>query len=312
MQDVVQILLATYNGASFLKEQLDSLFNQTIQPFTILIRDDGSTDNTLQIIADYQKEYSDKIQLLNDDLGNVGAARNFAILLENATADYIFFCDQDDIWVHDKIELSLQKIKMLEQENNQLPCLVFSDMKWIDKNGKIINDSLWEKWKLHIKYFTFNRLLVQNIPHGCTILINKAMRNLACPIPDSAILHDHWIALLAAAVGKWTIVPKSTVLLRFHENNVTQLKRNLSEKAKRFYTNFMSDDEYEFYIKIRVQQAKALQQRIETIASAEHLATLKEFIALQNTKGLARKKIFIQNKFFRTTFWHTFKMIARA
>jgi glycosyltransferase involved in cell wall biosynthesis len=117
MQVSVQILLATYNGARFLREQLDSLFNQTFQDFTVLIRDDGSTDNTVQIIEEYNQKFPNKITLLEDSFKNVGATQNFGILLENATADYIFFCDQDDIWVKHKIEKSLQKIQSLENGN---------------------------------------------------------------------------------------------------------------------------------------------------------------------------------------------------
>ncbi len=312
LQFTIEVLLATYNGEPFIREQLDSLINQSFADFKIVIRDDGSADNTLSIIHEYQQKFPDKISILKDNKKNVGATQNFGILLEQSTADYIFFCDQDDVWLPHKIEVSLQKMKVLEQNNKAIPCFVFSDMKSIDEAGNIIADSVWQQLHLHPKYFTLNRLLVQNIPHGCTMLINKAMRNLASPIPKEAMLHDHWIALLAATCGKFDYINEPTLLLRNHTKNVTRKPSSVLQKIKRFSTNFLSKDEYEYYIKIRVEQAKALQLRASSFISDEHFDVLKQFIKLEKTKGLARKKIFLQHQFYRTTPWHTFKMILRS
>lgn len=312
MQVSVQILLATYNGARFLREQLDSLFNQTYQDFRILIRDDGSTDDTLLIIEEYQRKFPDKINVLTDNLKNVGATQNFGVLLENASADYVFFCDQDDVWIKHKIELSLQKIQALENGNLEVPCFIFSDMKAMDEAGNITDDSVWSKLLLHPEYCTLNRLLIQNIPHGCTMLINKAMRNLAAPIPKEAILHDHWMALLAAACGKSAYIEEPLLLLRNHTQNVTRKKNSLSDKLKRFHSNFWSKEQYEYFIQIRVNQAKALKERVKNHTTQEQFELLNDFILLEKTSGLQRKKLFLQHKFYRTTFWHTFKMIARS
>ena len=312
MQASVQILLATYNGERFLPEQLESLFHQAFQDFTVLIRDDGSTDDTLKIISAYQKKYPAKITLIKDDKKNVGATQNFAILLENTTADYIFFCDQDDVWLPDKISISLKEIQSLEVENNQIPCLVFSDMRAIDEDGNITADSVWSKLLLRPEYCTLNRLLVQNIPHGCTMVINKAMRDLTLPIPKDAILHDHWIILLASVCGKSFAVKEPLVLLRDHAKNVTRKKNSFTDKLKRFTSNFLSKEQYEYFIKIRVSQARALKERVAACATPQQLDLINNFILLEKTRGIPRKKIFLHHKFYRTTFWHTLKMIARA
>jgi len=312
MQKTVQILLATYNGERFLREQLDSLFSQTFQDFSILVRDDGSTDNTLKIIEEYQQKFPAKITVLKDNKKNVGATQNFGILLEKSDADYIFFCDQDDIWLNNKIEISLQKIQAIEKGNIATPCLIFSDMKSMDEAGNIIADSVWQQLHLHPKYFTLNRLLVQNIPHGCTMFINRAMRNLATPIPKQAMLHDHWIALLAVSSGKFDFIAEPTLLLRNHAQNVTRKSVSVLDKLNRFLTNSLSKEQYEHYIKIRVNQAKALQLRASSFINDEHFDVLKNFIKLEKTKGFDRKKIFLQNKFYRTTFLHTLKMILRS
>ncbi len=308
----VQILLATYNGERFLREQLDSLVNQTFQDFTILIRDDGSTDDTLKIIKEYQQKNLLKIKLLIDEKRNVGAAQNFGILLENSTADYMFFCDQDDVWLNEKMELSLTKMLEVENMKTIMPCLIFSNMMAIDELGNVTNNSVWKQLKLHPEYFTLNRLLIQNIPHGCTMLVNKALRNIACPIPTTAILHDHWVALLSVACGNWSFISDPLILLRNHTENVTRKKSSLTDKLNRFTINFLSKKEYEYFIKIRVDQARALLNRINAFATHEQRELLKNFLLLENKSGFKRKKILLQNNFFRTTLWHTLKMILRA
>lgn len=311
MQQTVQILLATYNGERFLHEQLDSLFNQTFQDFSVLVRDDQSTDNTLHIIQEYQLKYADKIKIITDEKKNVGATQNFNLLLANTNADYIFFCDQDDIWLPHKMEKSLALISTIEMDKN-MPCLIYADMKSINDLGEVTAKSVWKQLHLSPKYFTLNRLLIQNIPHGCTMLINKAMRDMAFPIPETALLHDHWIALLAATCGQAIAIEEPLLLLRNHSENVTRKQTNFSDKMKRYSNNAISSNMYEYFIRIRVQQAKALQSRIGAKASEHVQLAIQNFIALETTKGLRRKLIFLQNKFYRTTFWHTFKMIVRA
>ena len=312
MQPNVQILLATYNGARFIREQLDSLFNQTYQNFTILIRDDGSTDNTMQIVKEYEQKYPSKIECVADNKKNVGATQNFGILMQQATANYIFFCDQDDIWLENKLALCLEELIKLETQFPTAPCMVYTDMESIEETGKTTANSVWKQLNLHPKYFTLNRLLIQNIPHGCTMGINKKMLALAVPLPPEAILHDQWIALLAAVCGKHSAIYTPLVLLRNHAQNVTRKKNSLTEKTKRFSANFFSNETYEYFITIRVKQAKALLLRIKTYATPTQIDIINAFIQLENTKGITRKKIILKYQFFRTTIRHTLKFIARA
>lgn len=312
MQPKVQILLATYNGEAFLPQQLDSLLNQTYTNFTILVRDDGSTDATNVILTKYVNRFPNKIEIIADALKNVGTVNNFEILLQKSKAPYIAFADQDDIWLPNKIEISLQKIITLEQANKATPCMVFSDLNWIDDQNNIINKSVWNALHLHPNYFTLNRLLIQNIPHGNTILINQAMKNMVLPFTETIIMHDHWIALVAATVGKWTHIEEPTVQLRFHQKNVTQIKQTFSSRVKRFSTNFSNKNQFEYFIELRVTQAKELYNRFHTKLNTEQQNILQQFFLLNETKGISRKWLFIKNHFFRTTFRHTIKMILRA
>ncbi len=313
MHSAVQIVLATFNGERFIRQQLDSLVQQSYTDFTVLIRDDGSTDHTITIISEYQSKYPDKFFLLQDHLkNNSGAKGNFSLLLEKTTADYIFFCDQDDVWNDDKVAFELQKIKTLENGEQCYPCMVFSDMKVINESGIEIQSSLWKLLHLHPDFFVLNRLLVQNIPHGCSMVINKAMRDLACPIPEAAIMHDHWIALLAASCGRWEAIATPSLRIRNHEENVTRKQSSLLQKIQRISKNLFSKKAYEYFFKIRVAQAEALLLQCGTLLNADQIYLLNNFITLSKTKGLARKKIIFRYKFYRTTFWHTLKMWLRA
>jgi len=185
-------------------------------------------------------------------------------------------------------------------------------MKVIDEAGNILARSLWKQLHLHPEYFSLNRLLIQNIPHGCTMVINKAMRDMAVPVPEEALLHDHWIALLASVSGKWDYFNEATVLLRNHDSNVTRKKTSVTQKVARFSGNAISKDQYEYFMEIRVAQAEALQRRRTDHLTSGQSEILRDFLKLKNTSGWKRKKILLKHKFYRTTFWHTLKMLLRA
>ena len=308
----VDILLATYNGEEFLREQLDSIFKQTYVYYHIYIRDDGSTDQTLEIVKSYQQQYPEKITLIQDDEKNLGAAQNFSRLLDYSKAAYIAFCDQDDVWLPEKLEVALRELKKLEQANPPKPCLVYSDMKQIDENGTMTSDSVWNQMHLRPEYFTFNRLLIQNIPHGCAMVFNRRMKELVSPIPAAAILHDHWIAIVAAAMGIHKAVQQPLLLLRNHARNVTRKKVPLLVKIPRFASNILSDEAYEKVVQLRVGQARAVKERFALQLSSQQLHTLDQCILLGATKGLRRKWIYLKNGFLRTTFMYSLKMILRG
>ncbi len=309
---MIDILLATYNGGKFLQKQLDSLFTQTIRDFHLLIRDDGSADNTLQIIEAYRQKFPEQITLITDDKKNVGATQNFGILLEHSKADYIFFCDQDDIWLPEKIEVSLNELQQLEQQHPGKPCMVYSDMKLINDEGELLSESEWSELHLDPQYFVFNRLLIQNIPHGCTMAINRPLRELVLPIPQQAMLHDHWIAIVASLFSASKAIIKPTMLLRFHEKNVTRKAYTFSEKVKRLVDNSLSDEEYEKMVERRVGQAKAIKDQFSAKLTPQQHHILDQLILLKETRGFQRMLIYIQNGFYRTTFRHSLKMILRG
>jgi len=221
VKNSISILLATYNGEKYLKEQLDSLFLQTYQEFDILIRDDCSKDSTVEIIKEYEKIYPKRIKLIVDEIGNLGSSKSFMKLLEYSNSDYIMFCDQDDIWLSNKIEISLNRIQELEKENRNQPLLVFSDLKVVNQDLKVLHKSFWEYQKLIPSISKeWKKLLAQNVITGCTMIINKKAKEVCLPFELPMMIHDQWIGVNISKYGKIDYLDEKTILYRQHENNV--------------------------------------------------------------------------------------------
>lgn len=220
---MVAILLATYNGSKYLSEQIDSILSQTYQEFRIFIHDDGSADETVEIINRYVNSYPDKIVCV-DGPAQGSSKENFLFLLKQVEADYYMFCDQDDYWLPDKVERSLEKITSLSDEND-LPLLVFSDNKVVDAEKKVIDESFMHYNNLNPHKLGLNWLIMQNCAPGCTMLFNRKAREESlkytlAPAPECIVFHDCWIILVVAALGRIGYIDTPLMLYRQHGNNV--------------------------------------------------------------------------------------------
>jgi glycosyltransferase involved in cell wall biosynthesis len=217
----INILLSTYNGEKYLREQFDSLLNQTYSDWVLIVRDDGSIDNTLSIIEEYQKKYPEKIEKLSDTTGNAGVIRSFEILLKNSSADYILFCDQDDVWLPQKIELSFQKMQEMESLYGKIPLLVHTDLMIVDENLQVIHDSFWKSAGIQPKVLDGNIhfLALCNSVTGCTVMINKEAKNKILPFPNKIKMHDEWMGICTMKHGKMDYLPIPTIKYRQHGKN---------------------------------------------------------------------------------------------
>lgn len=277
---MIQILLATYNSAPFLEIQLDSLMNQSYRDFEILVNDGASQDNTLAIIADYHKRYPGKIRLLGS--APVSACKNFSILLAAADAELIMFCDHDDVWKKEKIAVSLQAYRKMEQQyGSELPILVFTDSEIVDAQLKTCHPSMMRSQNLNRTHFTPGRTIIQNYASGNTMLFNRALQKIALPISDNAVMHDHWVALAAAFFGKVCYVDKPLILYRQHGNNVLgSFHYGWSSCLKRFLTHGHS---YRNRLHRIMEQGKSFLELHREILSPEHLCLLN---FLEHSKGM--------------------------
>lgn len=224
---LVQILLATYNGEAYLREQLNSLATQSHTNWKLMVRDDGSTDATLSILNEFSEQYPGKVSILQDAGNKLGSTGNFERLMDAANEAYIMLCDQDDIWLEDKIERSLTKLLELEQQHgSSKPLLVFTDLSLVDADGKLIATSFWQAQKLDpsITQQVF-KTVAQSTITGCTIIANRPAIKNALPINiPGGIQHDHWLGICTAAHGYIGYIPGPTILYRLHGKNEVGLK----------------------------------------------------------------------------------------
>lgn len=230
----IVILLSTYNGAAFLREQLDSLFSQSYREFILLVRDDGSTDGTLKILGDYAIRYPEKLKLIEDDAGNLGASGSFSWLMNYAIEHrdelqleslYLMFCDQDDTWYKDKIARQVNAMVSTEAGlPTPTPVLVHSDLQVVDSNNSPIAESLALYQGLETARNRFPNLVISNLVTGCTALINETLARRALPVPSQAIMHDWWLALVASAFGYVVYLDTPLVHYRQHGNNTIGAK----------------------------------------------------------------------------------------
>ena len=225
----IDILLSTYNGAAFLEDLIQSLYGQTYTNWRLLIRDDGSSDSTMELIKSYQGKDKERIFIFDDNKKHLGPKKSFETLLYKSDADYMMFCDQDDYWLPDKIKSTLTKIKELEQQHPGKPVLVFSDLKVTDRKLNIIHPSYWKYTKVNPENVkNIYRLLVNNPVVGCTVMINSKVKPLVLPIPEQAVMHDWWIALNVARKGVTGFLTKPSILYRLHDEN--SIGASLSDK----------------------------------------------------------------------------------
>ncbi len=233
MNETITILLGTYNGEKYVSHQIKSIINQTYTNWRLLIRDDNSTDNTIAVVNKYQAQYPDKIKVIENNGSNRGSLYNFKTLLQAAAgANYIMFCDQDDEWIKNKIEITLSKMLELEKQYGaNYPLLIFTNFQYVDEGMNVIESK--KNFEINrIKNFGFPQLLVQNPVYGCTTLMNKSLADKVGIIPPQADFHDHWVALVAAAFGKLYYVKEKTVLYRQHQSNVSGNWNNDSFKKR--------------------------------------------------------------------------------
>lgn len=215
---MVTVLLAVYNGEKYLKAQIDSLLNQTVKDIKIIIRDDGSTDNSPFVINEYCEKYPQIVSKLSGKA--TGSAKcNFAELLYNCDDDYIMFCDQDDVWLPQKVEKTIAAMKLAEGENRETPVLVHSDLKVVDQDLNVISNSFFEFQRLNQDSITLPKLLVQNYVTGCTVMINRALKQKCGKIPNECAMHDWWLALAAQLFGKIVCLNEPLMLYRQHSGN---------------------------------------------------------------------------------------------
>ena len=217
MSEKVDILLPTYNGEKYLKEQIDSILNQTYKDIRLIISDDGSKDTTIQILKEYE-EKDNRIKLYIQPQ-NLGVVKNIEFLLKQVDNQYYMLSDQDDVWLPEKIEKALEKIKQEKAD------LVFGDLEIVNQKLETMYPSFGDFMLLNKKinkYINSDRLnYLYNCVTGCTKLAKKETIEKILPLPQKSkyLIHDHWIGLIASLNGKVVYISEKYIKYRQHENN---------------------------------------------------------------------------------------------
>ena len=210
MSKKVAVIMSTYNGDRFITEQLDSILNQTYPNIEIVIRDDGSTDNTVQIIKRYQERYNN---IVLHEGENIGFIKSFFELLKLADADYYAYADQDDVWIENKVELA---VNALEGLNEDVPNMAFGNSDYYNEDMKFIGHS--EK----NKKYSFTKALFACVSQGMTMTVNRRTRGMIIEcMPKSCFFHDWWTYLLCIGMGNVVYNNETVVKYRRRKENAT-------------------------------------------------------------------------------------------
>jgi len=305
-KDKVIILLATYNGDRYVKEQIESIQGQDFKDWILIIRDDGSTDETVSKIS--ALAVCDKrILILSDQLGNLGVIKNFNKLIEAALqhkADYVFFADQDDIWQPSKVSKQLSFMKSLENKGSSIPTLIHTNLEVVDSKLCRIHPSLMAYQKIqHEMVNPLAVLMVQNFVTGCTVLVNKELLSFAYPIPKNVVMHDWWLAMCSATVGRLVYMSESLILYRQHEQNTVGAQSFFSVLLKKNWITGWQEGTQLIYRTIR--QVECLIDRLKRLNglyNSSKLITLEKFVQLMNVPLRQRFKILWETSVHRQTF----------
>ena len=223
MEEQIDVLLATYNGEKYIKEQIESILSQTYKNIKLIISDDCSSDKTVEILKEYEKT-DNRIELYIQK-ENLGVVKNIEFLLNKVENELYMLSDQDDIWLPEKIEKSVLKLKSEKAD------LVFGDLEVVDKELKTIYPSfgdfmlLSKKINKYIDSYRMNYLY--NCVTVCTIISKKEFIKKILPLPTKSkyLLHDHWIALMVSLNGKLAYMKEKYIKYRQHGNNEVGTKK---------------------------------------------------------------------------------------
>ncbi len=231
---MITILMAVYNGEKFLSRQIESVISQTYTEWKLIICDDCSTDSSYNIAMKYNKLYPHKMAVYKNKTPAGSAQANFMNMLKYSDSEYTMFADQDDVWLPDKISLTLAEMKRIELNAENIPVLVHTDMSVVDAELKKLSPSFMKYCHFNPNKRDLNHLIVQNNISGCTMMINRQLLKLVeGTLPSDMMMHDWWFGLAAAAFGKIGYVDKPTSLYRQHGNN----QLGATRKNSAYYTN---------------------------------------------------------------------------
>ncbi len=300
------VLLASFQGASYLEAQLDSILAQTVPDIQIIISDDGSTDGTLRILEKYKQYYPDQILLdhrvkegtfKNREPHIPAAAMNFFWLMSRTDADYVLFSDQDDVWDSLKIEKLLKRMKDIETPGR--PALVYSDMEVVDGDFWQISPSFFSYSRLDPRRTRFPQILVENPVTGGALMINRPLLHLARQVPGACFMHDWWIALCASCFGTISCVREPLSMYRQHQGNLLGARKTGS--VKDLMQRTQRQRQVELNYRRMFMQGRAFGKMHWKKMNTAQKAVLRAFLSLPEQTPAQRLRTIAAYGFYKTS-----------
>lgn len=283
---MVQVLIATYNGEKYIREQIESILNQSYKDIQILIRDDNSNDKTKEIVKEYIRSFPNKVILIEDDVKCGSATSNFMQLVKHANAEYVMFCDQDDFWLTNKIEVTLaEMIKIEDIYGKDTPILVFAKHKAVDSNLKDLDYSDAQT-QTGRKRTALNELIIQNCVAGCLSMVNRALYSIMGDYNKDILMHDWWAALIASSMGQIGYIPEIVMLYRQHGDNVVGAVKTRSFKYR--WKKFTDSRTKDMQKRCRDQMA-LFYSRYESMLSDKSKLCINAFLDIFQTKSKVKR-----------------------
>ncbi|HEL2459968.1 glycosyltransferase family 2 protein [Streptococcus suis] len=292
----VNILMSTYNGQQFLAEQIRSIQEQAYTDWTLFIRDDGSSDNTKEILKDFERQDS-RIHLIDSDKSdNLGVIKSFHKLVNHDRADYYFFSDQDDVWLPNKLELSLNEAQNYPAN---LPLMVYMDLKVVNQDLEIMTESMVKSQSHHANTELVQEL-TENTVTGGVAMINHTLAEM-WQETDDILMHDWYLALLASAFGNLVFIDQPGELYRQHSDNVLGA-RTLSKRFKKWIRPHILFAVYWDLIKNSQKQARHL---LQMPLSQSNRELIEAFVTIMDKPMLERFRILRKYGLRKNKTFHT-------
>lgn len=272
----IDILMATYNGASYIIPQIQSLQNQTFANWKLYIHDDGSTDETMKIIQSIATTDS-RICIIKDGIRFHESGINFMHLLKFSKAPFCIFCDQDDIWLENKLELML---RFIEAKDNTIPQAVYSNSYVYIPETSDISGYATLCFPQKLKDVLFLNCGIQ----GCALMFNAALRDICKNAPDIVAMHDHVLTVCAATLGELSYLNKRLMLYRRHQSTVTgPTAKKLSDRYNSFFDRDKTVMSHKHYLALQ-----SLYQKYETYISDDNKKIFSDYFRFEKECRIRR------------------------
>ncbi len=293
----IDVAVPTYNCARWLDAFMESMLAQDFQGWRIITRDDGSQDNTIELVAAWKERLGERMSVIpNLSKVNMGAVRSYDVLLAATTSPKVMMGDPDDIWLPNKISLTVKAMEEAESMKGvDIPIIISTDAKMVDDNLKEIAGSFWLWSKYNPKYVTsFPRMLVEHPGLCATMMVNRSALDMALPF-SGALCQDWWLILVGCAFGYVKLLPEKTILYRRHDANDSQipLSVNFSKSVLQgipflhYRTNLILSQ--------ASKQAEVFLERFGDGLSSRNVAALEAVSKLQKLAPLSRRIAVVRN-----------------